>query len=594
MESPIVKVENTSVIRTTLGSTSSRRVAIKSLPTSALFSGNKVFEGYLSYDQRVRLSLARARALVHAYNLTVDDIASLNQPFWDLHQDPAMAMDTGAGTLVTIQINLAAGTLVKHAIDSPETSKLLDDVLAFRVLAHYCLTEVAHGLDAINIETTATLLPDGGFELHTPHPGAAKIMPPTSPCGLAAIGVVFAKLIAKGRDYGIRAFVLPFNNGKCMMPGITSKLLPPREGAPPVYHSITSFNNVKLPSWALLGPVGSQSEDKALVRANHLSTIWRTSVGGLALGVSMIPAIERSAYIAGRYSQRRTVGVPNAPRIQILSFRTQHAPILVALAQSFVAREFLKVTLANFRNEKSDLAVRMAWATILKATLVDHGKIATSVLASRMGAQGLFAHNEICSLHTSILGLSVAEGDVLGLCIRLVSELLQERYHIPKSTDRSSLLARHEEALFAENQAILRQAGGHRSADFNNLVLPKSELIVRSIGHRMAYDAAVAAKLDSRIIDLYLASAVKLDMGWYAEHTNFGSARQDAMENAAVSAALPCLDEWLERTGAEPYCQVPILTDANWKFFVDGLREYSSAPYPTSSVQYALPTLAKL
>ncbi|KAJ7453159.1 hypothetical protein FB451DRAFT_1281868 [Mycena latifolia] len=593
MENPTVQIDS-QVLPTTFLPSISRRDAIKALPTSPLFSGNKVFEGYLSYDQRVRLSLARAKALVHAYNLTIDDIANLNQPFWDLHTDPAMAMDTGAGTLVTIQINLAAGTLVKHARDHPAIAKLVDDVLAFRVLAHYCLTEVAHGLDAINIETTATLLPDGGFDLHTPNPGAAKIMPPTSPCGIAAIGVIFAKLIVKGHDYGIRPFVLPFNDGKSMMPGITAKLLPPREGAPPVYHSITSFNHVKLPSYALLGPVGSKSADRALVRANHINTIWRTAVGGLALGASMIPAIERSGYIAGRYSQRRTVGVPNAPRVQILSFRTQHAPILVALAQSFVAKEFLKVTLANFKDENNDLAVRMAWATILKATLVDHGKIATSVLSSRMGAQGLFAHNEICSLHTSILGLSVAEGDVLGLCIRLVSELLQERYHVPKSSNRDSLLARHEESLFAENQAILRQVGGHRSADFNNLVLPKSELIVRSIGHRMAYDAAVAAKFDSRITDLYLASAVKLDGGWYAEHTDFTSARQDAAENAAISAALPCLDEWLARTGAERYCQVPILTDANWKFFVDGLREYSSAPYPTSSVPYALPTLAKL
>lgn len=36
------------------------------------------------------------------------------------------------------------------------------------------MTEVGHGLDAINLETTATLLPDGSYELHTPNKGAAK------------------------------------------------------------------------------------------------------------------------------------------------------------------------------------------------------------------------------------------------------------------------------------------------------------------------------------------------------------------------------------------------------------------------------------
>lgn len=36
------------------------------------------------------------------------------------------------------------------------------------------LTELGHGLDSRNLETTATLLPDGGFELQTPSPAAAK------------------------------------------------------------------------------------------------------------------------------------------------------------------------------------------------------------------------------------------------------------------------------------------------------------------------------------------------------------------------------------------------------------------------------------
>lgn len=38
----------------------------------------------------------------------------------------------------------------------------------------FMLTEVGHGLNARNLETTATMLPNGGFELHTPHERAAK------------------------------------------------------------------------------------------------------------------------------------------------------------------------------------------------------------------------------------------------------------------------------------------------------------------------------------------------------------------------------------------------------------------------------------
>jgi hypothetical protein len=66
--------------------------------------------------------------------LSIHDVAALTQPFWDLHVDPIMAMDTGAGTLVTIQINLAAGTLVEYLDDHPSIRTLVDEILAFNVL----------------------------------------------------------------------------------------------------------------------------------------------------------------------------------------------------------------------------------------------------------------------------------------------------------------------------------------------------------------------------------------------------------------------------------------------------------------------------
>ncbi|KAJ6512370.1 acyl-CoA dehydrogenase/oxidase, partial [Mycena vulgaris] len=492
---------------------------------------------------------------------------------------PVFPTDTAAGTFVTIQINLVARTLVKYLRDDPSLSALMADILAFNVLAHYCLTEVGHGLDAINIETMATALSDGSFELHTPHLGAAKIMPPTSPCGIPAVGIVFAKLIVKGEDYGIRPFILPFNDGQTMTDGITAKLLPPREGSPPLNHSITFFDRVRLPASALLGPLGVRLEERSALRAHHINTIWRTAVGALALGGSCITALDRSAYIAARYSQQRTVGLPDKSRVPILSFRTQHGPILATLAQAFVAKKFFQVAVKQFSDTTTDLRVRQAWSSILKATLVDHAKTATLLLSERCGAQGQFAYNQICSLHASLLGLSIAEDDTLGLCIRLVSELLQERYHVSGSTHPTSLLARHETGLLNENRATLAKMCGHRSAEFNNLVLPKSERIVRAIGHRMAYDAAVDAELDPKITALYLATVVKTDSAWYSEKAEFGRDLQDDLENEAVCAALPCLDEWLVQTGAEHYSQVPIISETEWAAFVEGLQEFDSESF---------------
>ncbi len=50
----------------------------------------------------------------------------------------------------------------------------MTDVNPYLPSAQFLLSEVGHGLDSPNLETTATLLPSGEFDLHTPNPSAAK------------------------------------------------------------------------------------------------------------------------------------------------------------------------------------------------------------------------------------------------------------------------------------------------------------------------------------------------------------------------------------------------------------------------------------
>lgn len=131
---------------------------------NALFGSAKTLEGYLSYADRIQLSLKRAKAIIDAHGnhsssavdkiqtdsihsaLTVHDIETLTRAFWDVHTDHAMAMDTGAGTLVAIQLNLVAGTLVKYLKDSSYVQSLMDDVLSFNVLCVLITQTLAHQL----------------------------------------------------------------------------------------------------------------------------------------------------------------------------------------------------------------------------------------------------------------------------------------------------------------------------------------------------------------------------------------------------------------------------------------------------------------
>lgn len=114
-----------------------------------------------------------------------------------MHTDPIMTLDGAATTLLTIQYNLAAGTLTQWANERDDILPLIDDLLKFRKMygfyrrshsyalltetflyylfsGQFCLTEVGHGLDVAGLETEARLLPSGEFILHSPNSRAAK------------------------------------------------------------------------------------------------------------------------------------------------------------------------------------------------------------------------------------------------------------------------------------------------------------------------------------------------------------------------------------------------------------------------------------
>jgi acyl-CoA oxidase len=190
-------------------------------------------------------------------------------------------------------------------------------------------------------------------------------------------------------------------------------------------------------------------------------------------------------------------------------------------------------------------------------------------------------------------GTAIAEGDLLVISIRkplpssrfnnasdqtagLASELLLGRYAVPETTDTSSLLAKHESGLFQELRGTLSKLDHHRGDLFNQLIMPECFGLVKTIGHRMAYDAAVAAQVDPVLVDLFVASTVKQNSAWYVEQ-GLSRARQNAMESEAIAAVFPRLEEFLEQMDVEPYISAPMMKDEMWEDYVQELPEFSAA-----------------
>lgn len=309
------------------------------------------------------------------------------------------------------------GTITRYTSQQPQLCSLLKQLERFEVCGQFMLTEIGHGLDARSIETTATLSPDGkSFDLHTPSPNAAKSMPPVTPLGKTPkIAVVYAQLVVGGEVQGFRTFGVHLTDGKRMCPGISTKLLPQRPGTRPLDHAITTFTHVRLDRSCLLGTIDKPKDS----RQSFFEQIHRVSVGGLALSLINTPASKAGAYLAHTFSQQRVVTNPTSQLpVPISSFPTQYGPIISTSSHAMVMEAAGRSAVAAFKNASLSPAVRQAMVCIFKATATYTTQRHLNELSERCGWRGLFGFNKISELQLSLKGNSMAEGDVLVLCIR--------------------------------------------------------------------------------------------------------------------------------------------------------------------------------
>lgn len=284
--------------------------------------------------------------------------------------------------------------------------------------------------------------------------------------------------------------------------------------------------------------------------------------------------------IGGCYSMHRCItGKRNEP-VPIITFRTQQWPIAHATAVGMVMANWYPSAVQQAMAIK-DHRVRHAISVILKTTICRHFQRCVPEVAERCGAQGTFEHNYMARIENDGKGVIIAEGDVLTLCIRLFSELLLQRYHVPLPDAAESLLARHAASLLEENIQLLEMLkGDHRSDSFNSLVLPQSQNVVEAIGHALAYSAALKANLPQPILDVYECAVVRQDPAWYSEQAGLSQMKQRLREDAAISSMLPQLASYISFLNIEKYVSAPIVSDAAWKAYLDDLPVHSGTAIP--------------
>jgi len=83
--------------------------------------------------ERTKLIYDRAREIAIVYSFGIEDVTNLTETFWALTADHMSAVDASIIILLSIQINLAAGTLAPFVEHRPELRPLLDRMLKFDI-----------------------------------------------------------------------------------------------------------------------------------------------------------------------------------------------------------------------------------------------------------------------------------------------------------------------------------------------------------------------------------------------------------------------------------------------------------------------------
>jgi len=483
-----------------------------------------------------------------------------------------MVLDVGCANILACHHNLFLGTVAPVVPRRPDLLPMVERALQGDIIGNFLLTEVGHGLDIGNIETTATRVPDG-YILHTPHGAAAKFMPPTGPFA-PKIAAVFAKLIIDNKDLGIHPFLVKTSDEQGMCKGITSTLLPPRSGTSPLDYSITTFNRVKLPLSAFLG----KSEDAYAHEHNLLNQyVSRTIVGQVSMSLVALTGAKMSACVGVDYSFRRHVQGKGPQKVPVMFFRTQQLPMLYCTAVAYVLDAWVPRALEEFTSPHLSALVRQGLAVVFKTTVCRFAITYYREVSERLGAQGTFGHNIVSQIEMDMRGLVIAEGDLTVLSIRLFSHLLQKQYVLPPPSRSDSILYQHSAGVYAQCEELLASfPRGHRDPRFNDLVLPQCEKGVLALGCAHAHACAVDAGVPKPLIELFECAAIKLDSTWYSEHISLIEMARLHKEDKAVHAALPYIREYTDGLNVRQAVTAPIVSDEAWEKWVRDVIQLKS------------------
>jgi acyl-CoA oxidase len=365
----------------------------------------------------------------------------------------------------------------------------------------YAMTELGHGSNVRDLETTATYdAASDELVVHTPTPRAQKAYIGNA----AAHGVmatVFARLVVAGEDHGVHAVLVPIRDeSRRVLRGVTIQDGGLKEGLNGVDNGRISFDHVRVPRANLLDRFASID-----AQGRYLSDIpssgrrffrmLRTLVmGRVSVAAASVSAAKLGLTIAIRYAaERRQFGPDGAPEVPILAYPLIQRALMPALATTvglhFAVRRLQGQVAEAASSDSAELEVTAAG---LKAYASDHCVATLRAAREVCGGAGYMADSRFAALKADTDVFTTFEGANLVL-YQLVAKGLLSRFRdeMGDLTVKGAvryLAERAETALTELNPVVTRWTDDDHllDPDFHGAALGyREERLLRSAATRM-------------------------------------------------------------------------------------------------------------
>ena len=314
--------------------------------------------------------------------------------------------------------------------------KYLDKIGKLELPGCFAMTELGHGSNVRNIETTAIY--DAATDeliIHTPFASARKDYIGNA-AAHAQMATVFSQLSIDGVEYGVHAvLVLIRDKDGNTLDGVSIEDCGLKMGLNGVDNGRLWFNQVRVPRENLLNKFGDIDEN-----GNYQSDIENPSrrffsmlgtlIGGrVGIPSSALSASKTALTIAIKYGQsRRQFGPDNEQETRLLDYKTHQKRLMPLLANAYALDFALKDLLAQYvekidNEDKRDLE---ALAAGLKSFSTWNATRTIQECREACGGQGYLAVNRFAELKADTDVFMTFEGDNTVLMQLVAKSLLTQ------------------------------------------------------------------------------------------------------------------------------------------------------------------------